>query len=714
MNQILQRLSFFLWVALFFFPAIISSQSLENTEAYKSCNDLFEEKNWTDLITCVDAILKSEEDQLDYINQTQIYYYLAKANFGLRDFEAYKEAATEGCKAAQNAHLKNKEAYFNFALGVANRRNDEYNISIEYYLKALELYQQLNDSLSIGKTYNNLAIAYQSSGDFNKSFESLEKGFDIRRDLGDTLGMANILINRGNSHEYLNNYEEALKCYLEAQKYYEAVGADYQLGNSLTNIGLVYQNLNDNTNALKYYFQAQDIAIETEDMEGLAVTYQNIGNLYSEDGAYDKNIEYQNKALDIYKAEDDLTSQGEVLLNIGLAYLELSDYIKATNYLNQALEITSNDKQSYDYANNIIELGRLDVMKNNFGSAEGNLLTGLNQAKQVGDPYLEGYANKYLFELYEKTGNTAKALDYYKKYHDLQDSLNLLSQEQAVTDIMARFDFATQAAEIEILNKENELKEVEVQRAANQRNFSYLLLAFMGLLAWGIYFQFRYSKKINKVITKEKERAEELLLNILPDETAEELKEKGFVEAKRFDMTTVLFTDFVNFTNYAESVPPEEVVKSVDFYFSAFDKIMEEHYIEKIKTIGDAYMAVGGLPVPSTDNPELVVRAALAILHFVKETNVNPPEGIHPFNIRIGINTGPVVAGIVGIHKFQYDVWGNTVNIAARMESSCIPGRINLSESTYQEVKDKIQCSFRGSYSLKNSTKLNMYFVDES
>ena len=702
-----------IWVALVVISTPALAQSDKESSTNLACEEQYKNKEWNDLIDCVNSYLPGAIDAKDYKTQTYSYFYLAKAHFGVKDMEAYSESAVAGIEAAQNAKLSDKEAYFNYALGIANRRKENYTASIDYYTKAIELYTLVNDSFELGKTFNNLAISYQMMGDHPKAFEVLEKGFDIREGLNDTIGMANILINKGNHHEILNNYEDAIKCYLDAQQFYESVGANYKSVNSLINIGVVYQNLNDNTNALKYYFEAQDIAREAELLDELAITYQNIGNLYSEDGAHDESIEYQNKALDIFRSTEDINGQAEVLLNIGIEYMELSKLDSSSFYLNEALKINESDKDSYDYANNILELGHLALLNKNYNKAEEFLNQGLRKVKLVDDPYLESYAYKYLFELNEKRGNASQALSYFKSYHEQQDSLKLLEQEKAVTDIMARFDFATQAAEIELLNKENQLKEVEVKRAANQRNFSYLLLAFMGLLAWGIYFQFRYSKKKNKVITQEKERAEELLLNILPDETAEELKEKGTVQAKRFDMTTVLFTDFVDFTNYAESVPPEDVVKSVDYYFSAFDRIMEEHYIEKIKTIGDAYMAVGGLPVPSTDNPELVVKAALAILKFVKETKNNPPEGIHPFNIRIGINTGPVVAGIVGIHKFQYDVWGNTVNIAARMESSCIPGRINLSETTYQEIKDKIPCSFRGSYSLKNSSKLNMYFVDE-
>jgi class 3 adenylate cyclase len=206
-------------------------------------------------------------------------------------------------------------------------------------------------------------------------------------------------------------------------------------------------------------------------------------------------------------------------------------------------------------------------------------------------------------------------------------------------------------------------------------------------------------------IESEKEKSEALLLNILPAEVADELKEKGSADAHLYEDVTVLFSDFVNFTGISERLGPKELVHRLDFYFKKFDEIIGRHGLEKIKTIGDAYLAVCGLPSPHEDHARRVAEAAMDIIRFIEE------EG-GDFKIRIGIHSGPVVAGIVGVKKFAYDIWGDTVNIAARMEQHSETGRINVSEDTHALLADQYNFSFRGRITPKNSREIEMYFLD--
>ncbi|PQA93844.1 Adenylate cyclase, class 3 [Chryseobacterium piscicola] len=212
-------------------------------------------------------------------------------------------------------------------------------------------------------------------------------------------------------------------------------------------------------------------------------------------------------------------------------------------------------------------------------------------------------------------------------------------------------------------------------------------------------------------LQKEKQKTENLLLNILPHEVAEELKENGSSEAKYYDEVSVLFTDFVNFTQSSEKMGAEKMLVELNECFTAFDMIMEKHGLEKIKTIGDAYLAVCGLPMKNDCHAYQTVLVALDIIKFIEERKKTHPEAL---DIRIGVNSGSLIAGIVGVKKFAYDIWGDTVNTAARMEQNSEKGKINISESTYQLVKDKIVCEYRGKIHTKGKGDMDMYFALET
>ena len=230
-------------------------------------------------------------------------------------------------------------------------------------------------------------------------------------------------------------------------------------------------------------------------------------------------------------------------------------------------------------------------------------------------------------------------------------------------------------------------------------------------MAFGLYRRNKFIKRTSEIIEKEKNRSDELLLNILPEEIAKELKNQGKVISSRFESVSVLFTDFKDFTGYSENVSPEILVESVDYYFSKFDEIMDKYHLEKIKTVGDSYMCAGGLPFPTTDHAFKTVMAGIEIAEFVEKNREPSNSKMIPFEVRIGINSGPVVAGVVGEKKFAYDIWGDTVNIASRMESNSEPGCINISENTYNLIKEHFNCRYRGEIAVKNKGMMKMFYV---
>lgn len=282
------------------------------------------------------------------------------------------------------------------------------------------------------------------------------------------------------------------------------------------------------------------------------------------------------------------------------------------------------------------------------------------------------------------------------------------------------FELANKELAIKEQNAQLELQKNYIQLQSSQRNFFIAIAAIMLLIAVGAYSRFTAVRKYNialnaknEALIAEQHRSESLLLNILPAMVADELKSHGMTKARQYEQATVMFVDFKEFSKIAKLLTPEQLVNELDLYFKAFDAIISKYKIEKIKTIGDAYMCVGGLPDVEGSSPKDVVMAALEIQTLMEQFKMEREKAGKPyFEARIGIHTGPLIAGVVGSMKFAYDIWGDTVNIAARLESNGQAWRVNISEATYELVKNQFDFETRGIIPIKNNNEIAMYFVN--
>jgi adenylate cyclase len=286
---------------------------------------------------------------------------------------------------------------------------------------------------------------------------------------------------------------------------------------------------------------------------------------------------------------------------------------------------------------------------------------------------------------------------------------------------MEKLERENKEAQLKAVEQEKEIQQLELNKKKTLNTVYFLIIAFFVIITGAtvkMYFNNRkFSRKLseqNALLANEKKRSDDLLLNILPEELANELKRKGQSKARSHEAVTVMFTDFVDFSRMTELMNPQELVHEIDFCFRSFDEILNKYDIEKIKTVGDAYLCACGIPGADADHAEKTIKAAIEIRNFMKQLREErEAKGMLSFELRIGIHSGPLVAGIVGIKKFAYDIWGDTVNIASRMESSGEAGKINVSESTYDLVKDKFYFISRGKVEAKNKGLINMYFVEE-
>lgn len=500
------------------------------------------------------------------------------------------------------------------------------------------------------------------------------------------------------------NYNKSLEYLFKSAQVAEDYGDLESLGKANIEIGNTYGESGDFINAETYYDRGLDILRISEDTLSLGLALFNIGDNLFEKRQLDSALVYTEESLDIFQQYNKEVYEAHSLGNLGRIYALQGDSRKGERYLKEAIDLL-NESEYYNAITDFL------AMMAEVYAERGDYRTAIEYAERsLEAAYTHALKSDIeevhlmLSDLYGKVENTGASFEHYKKYVIYKDSIENLDAIKEMANLRTDFEIARKQTEVDLLNEQK----------ANQRNIvigTAIALFLLMLLAVGLYRRNKYIGRTKKIIEKEKNRSDLLLLNILPQETALELKEKGKVQAKRFEAVSILFTDFQNFTHYAENLPPEELVKSVDFYFSKFDEIVERHGLEKIKTVGDAYMCAAGVPFPVEDHAQRIVAAACDMVKFVQEARFRESEEETRFEVRIGINSGPVVAGVVGNKKWAYDIWGDAVNIAARMETCSENGRINISENTYRLIQDDFDCDYRGEIMVKNKGMMKMYFV---
>ena len=511
---------------------------------------------------------------------------------------------------------------------------------------------------------------------------------------------------KGSKYKLFGDLEIALDAYFKAAETAKIEGYKQGEGSAYYAIGDAYSIMGNSDNAENYYNKSIQILRKTNDSISLGTALLNTGDYYFENNKYGIALEYNTEAGAIFEYVNYSVGKAYALGNVGMIYAEQGLNAKAEIDIDKAITILEELEDYYPISVYLTYMSDIYLRKNDFPTALSYAQRSLDLAKKYGLKKQISESNLKLSELYEVKGDQATSYKYYKAHIAYRDSVINLDNVQKAADTRTNFELSQKQIEVDLSD----------QRRINQRNISIgtgIVLFLLGILAIGLFRRNKFIRKTKRIIEKERDRSDNLLLNILPEETAAELKANGTVKAKKYDAVTVLFTDFKGFTSYSEKLSPEALVETIGFYFSKFDAIIEKYGLEKIKTIGDAYMCAGGLHDNTKDHAHRMVAAAFEIAAFVEETKKDVAASEMTFDIRIGINSGPVVAGVVGTKKFAYDIWGDAVNVASRMESMSEPGRINISENTYALIKEDAECEYRGEISVKNRGMMKMYYVNK-
>lgn len=547
-------------------------------------------------------------------------------------------------------------------------------------------------------------LSFNEINDNQRSLQYAEELIKLSEEQGKYPNLSQGYFQKGSAHRLLGNLEESLTAFFKCAEIARRANKIDLEGTAYGAIAGIYAITDNHKNAMLYYGKAITTLRKTSAKISLASTILNAGDALLNSREYDSALVYFEESGKIFEQENYPIGKAYNIGNIGMVYANTGKNDLAEQNINEAIGILEAYEDYYPISVYLISMADIYLKKGDWHTAIDYSKRSLTIAKQYGLKEQIGDANQKISELYEQSGDSVLAYKYYKEYIVYRDSLINLKNVQQMGDLRTNHEVSQKQIEVDLLD----------QRRKNQRNIAIataIALILIGLIAIGLYRRNNFIRKTKQIIEKERDRSDKLLLNILPEETAAELKEYGSVKAKKYDAVSVLFTDFKGFTNYSETLSPEALVETVSFYFSKFDEIVEKHGLEKIKTIGDAYMCAGGLHCKTEDHAKRMILAAMEIVAFVDETKRDGSASELTFDIRIGINTGPVVAGVVGTKKFAYDIWGDTVNVASRMETMSEPGKINIGENTYEIVKDAFECDYRGEIEVKNRGLMKMYFV---
>ncbi len=554
-------------------------------------------------------------------------------------------------------------------------------------------------------------LAFNEIKDYDLAMSYADELIRLSSEKGDLSYVARGYLQKGAISRLQGNLDTAIELLFKSAETASKAGKSELIGGAYISIADIYSVNGNSNNAILYYNKAIELLRSTPDTVTLATALLNAGDEYFNSSKYDSASLYFEESGVLFEKVNYPIGKAYNLGNIGMVYASTGQNTLAESNINEAIAMLEELEDYYAISVYLTYMSDIYQEKGDAQTALNYANRSLELARKYGLKEQISDGNLKLAELYEQRGDLESSYQYYKDHIVYRDSVNNIQTVQQIADLRTEFEVSQKQVEVDLLEKESEISQLKVKRQRFVIYATGISLAMVMLLALGAIHRYKYVKKTNRIIEEEKNRSEDLLLNILPQETAQELMENGKVKAKKFESATVLFSDFKGFTKLAEQVDPEQLVRSIDFYFKAFDEITTKYRLEKIKTIGDSYMCAGGLPTESHSHARDVVGAARDMIDLVKR-EWDAQDGLVHFEIRIGVHTGPVIAGIVGIKKWQYDIWGDTVNIASRMESNSEPGMINLSETTYQEIQEEFSCTYRGEIDVKNRGSLKMYFLN--
>lgn len=595
--------------------------------------------------------------------------------------------------------------------------------ALHYLLEAKAIADKINAEQENGIIIANLGYVDWVNGDYDKALEEYKLAYSILEKFHDTLRLADLENRIGIIHQDQARADVALRHFQRALEMYKSLNDSLGMADTYVELAIIYSTQGKFELAESYARKSLDLEVAMGDPFGMAMAYLGLGNINLK--AKDFKEALQNFTAAKLNAEiaDDRHGTADAHIALAKTYVGIAEQShlskdsignslipNAENHFEEGMPFYVEFNNPYYMTSMCLSYGKLQLLKQKPEEAFEWCERALQIAEGIKGKAMMASACDCLSKSARKLGKFEASIGYLEQKTALADSV--INRENIERLKAMELDYAFKV-EKDSLKQENIKSQLVAQE--NKKRERLVMggsLVFLLLVAGGLFSRYKVVKKKNSIIESEKEKSNELLLNILPQETADELLENGFAKAQKFEEVTVLYSDIKDFTKIGNSFDAELLVEELNYCFSAFDNLLSRYKVEKIKTVGDAYICAAGLPSSYEDAAFEAVQLALDMQSVMKRYQEERIRNNKPyFQIRIGLHTGPVVAGIVGIKKFAYDIWGDTVNTAARMEQNCEVGMVNVSSATKSKLGNSFIFESRGKLAVKGKGDMEMFYI---
>ena len=644
-----------------------------------------------------------------------LLYYLAKLHgFQNSDLSVSKSLLERSLEIFRNIENKEGEITVLNTLALISSTENEFIKAVDYFNIIIQFYKKNKNYKKLSSVYNDFANLFYSRDIYDKALKYYHLSLNATNKIDKSDSRILSLINMGNLYLELEEYSKAKDFFLQAFEEEKSEGDSEGLAKIYYSLGKAHHLRKEYSKSIKNLIKALEISKKNQNSKLIGMSFLELGKIHYERDQF-------GKAVDTYKSAiqelNDFSYDYHLIIaymELGAIYYEQKKFGLAEQYMEKAKKTNKNrnkwlQAEIYLYmADNYLNLRQYDT-------AEKFYLKGLKITKTNGFLSLQRKIYSELKRLKIKQNKFQKALKYSELHSVIKDSILNKEKTKQLTEMRIRYETEKKDKEIRLLQNQKRIKELEIQKQKTKQNSLFIILGLSlisAIILYVFYYQkVRAYKELNKakiIIDKEKKKSEQLLENVLPKKIINDFHFKGFTKPEYFENITIIIADFVEFSEKAKFISEIVLINELNEIYTAFDNIVENHSCERVKTIGDSYFAVCGIPEPNQNHAFNAIEAAINFIKFLKNRNENKDL---KWKIRIGIHSGAAVGGVVGIKKYIYDLFGDSINIAFRMEQNSKPMKINVSQNTYEIVKDQYHFIKRPPVKIKHGIVKKMYLL---